>query len=136
MQRVVVDVSMFLAIILEFCSLPIFIHEVVGIGLFFLVILHLYYNKHYFKAITKGKYDLKRTLGLIINIGLLISLLITIITGIISSQKSLKDLKIGNYKISHLHKPFSIISLIFLVFHLLFTHKKFLRILKRNLISK
>lgn len=136
MKRIAVDISMFVAIILEFVGLPILAHEIIGIALFFLIILHLYYNKRYFKAITKGKYDLKRTVGLIINIGLLISLLITIISGIFSSQKSLKDLKIGNYKISHLHKPFAIISLIFLVLHLVFTHKKFLRILKKNLISK
>ena len=136
MERIAVDVSMFIVILLEFMSLPILVHEIAGIVLLFLIILHVYYNKGYFKAITKGKYNLKRTIGLIINIGLLISLLITIISGIFSSQKSLKDLKVGNYKISQLHKPFSIISLIFLVLHLAFTHKKFLRIVKKNLNSK
>lgn len=136
MKRIAVDISMFSVIILEFLSLPIYLHEVLGIGLFFLTILHLYYNKNYFKAITKGKYNLKRTLGLIINIGLLISLLLTIITGIFTSQKALKDFKIGRYKISRLHKPFSIISLIFLVLHLVFTRKKFIRLMKKNFLSK
>ena len=133
MKKIAVDVSMFFVIILEFLSLPILAHEILGIGLFFLLILHLYYNKRYFKAINKGKYTLRRTLDLIINIGLLISLLITIISGIFSSQKSLKTIKIGNYKISQLHKPFSIISLIFLVLHLVSTHKKFLRKLQKSL---
>ena len=135
-KKVTVDILMFIAIILEFLSLPILIHEIVGIGLLFLIILHIKFNKNYFKAITKGKYDLKRTLGLIINIGLLISLLLTIISGIFTSQKSLKNLKIGKYKISSLHKPFSIISLIFLVLHLVFTRKKFIRIMKKNFLSK
>ena len=135
MKKIAVDISMFFAIILEFLSLPILAHEIIGIGLFVLVILHLYYNKHYFKAIPKGKYNLKRTLDLIINIGLLISLLITIISGIFTSQESLKDLKIRNYKISHLHKSFSIISLIFLVLHLATTHKKLLRMLNKNFLS-
>jgi hypothetical protein len=99
--------------------------------LLFLIFAHLKLNEKYFKAITKGKYTVKRTINLIINMGLLISLLITIITGICTSQKSLKGIKIGNYKMSHIHKNSSIISLIFLALHLMTTHKKLLRGLKR-----
>lgn len=130
-KKVTVDILMVIAIILEFLSLPILIHEIVGIGLLFLVILHLKFNKRYFKAINKGKYNLKRTIDLIINIGLLISLLITIISGIFCSQKSLKSLKIGNHKISHIHKSSSILSLIFLGLHLITTRKKLLREIKK-----
>lgn len=126
-KKVTVDILMFVAIILEFFSLPILIHEIIGIGLIFLIALHLKFNERYFKSITKGKYNLKRIAELIVNLGLLVSLAITIISGIFSSQKSLKNLKIGNQKISHLHKPFSIISLVFLALHLIFTHKKLLR---------
>ena len=118
-------------IILEFASLPILIHELLGIGLIFLIILHINFNKNYFKAIPKGKYNLKRTADLIINIGLLVSLAITIITGICSSQKSMKDMKIGSHKLSHIHKSSSILSLIFLGFHILITHKKLLREIKK-----
>lgn len=131
MKKIAIDVAMIIAIILEFLSLPLLIHEIIGIGLFFLIVLHINSNKRYFKAIRKGKYNLKRTLELIINIGLLISLLITIISGIFSSQKSLKGLKIGNIKISGLHKSSSIISLLFLVLHLGLTRKKLLRELKK-----
>lgn len=120
---------MFIAIVLEFLSLPILIHEIVGIGLLFLIILHIKFNKNYFKAIPKGKYNLKRTMDLIINIGLLISLSVTIISGILSSQKS--GLKIRNHKISHIHKSSSIFSLIFLGLHLLTTRKKLLRQMKK-----
>jgi hypothetical protein len=128
-KKITVDILMGTAIILEFLSLPILIHEIIGIGLVFLVILHIKYNKNYFKAINKGKYDLKRTIDLIINIGLLISLSITIISGIISSQKS--GFKIGNRKISHIHKSSSIFSLIFLGLHLFATRKKLLRQIKK-----
>ena len=131
MKKTTIDILMIFAIILEFISLPLLIHEIVGIGLLFLIILHLKSNKRYFKTISRGKYNLKRTLGLIVNIGLVISLFITIISGIFSSQKSLKGLKIGNHKISHLHKSSSIFSLIFLVLHLGLTRKKFLRELKK-----
>lgn len=131
MKKITVDILMGVAIILEFISLPILIHEIIGIGLVFLIILHIKFNKNYFKAIPKGKYTLKRTIDLIINIGLLISLSITIISGICSSRKSLKSMTIGGHKISHIHKSSSIISLIFLGLHLLTTRKKLLRELKK-----
>lgn len=130
-KKIAVDILMFVAIIVEFLSLPILIHEIVGIGLFFLIILHLKFNKRYFKAINKGKYNLKRTIDLIINIGLMISLVITIISGIFSAIKTLKGLKVGNRKISQIHKSSSIISLIFLALHLIITRKKLARELKK-----
>ena len=130
-KKITVDILMVIAIILEFLSLPLLIHEIIGIGLIFLIALHLKFNKRYFKAITKGKYNLKRTIELIVNIGLMISLLITIISGIFSSISSLKDLRIGKHKVSHLHKQSSIFSLIFLVLHLIVTRKKLARELKK-----
>ena len=130
-KKITVDILMVIAIILEFLSLPILIHEIIGIGLIFLIALHLKFNKRYFKAINKGKYNLKRTIELIVNIGLMISLLITIISGIFAAVGSLKDLRIGNRKASHLHKPSSVFSLIFLVLHLIVTRKKLARELKK-----
>lgn len=131
-KKITVDVLMLIAIIVEFLSLPIIIHEIVGIGLIFLIALHINYNKRYFKAIRKGKYNLKRTFELIVNLGLLVSLLITIISGIFTSQKSFKGKKIGKYDIKHIHKSSSIISLVFLALHLGVTHKKLLRELKKG----
>ena len=131
MKKITVDILMFIAIILEFLSLPILIHEIVGISLIFLIILHIKFNKNYFKAIPKGKYTLKRTVDLIINIGLLLSLSITILSGILSSLNSFKSFKIGKYKMSNIHKSYSILSLIFLGLHLLTTRKKLLREIKK-----
>lgn len=121
-KKITVDILMMGAIILEFFSLPILLHEIIGIGLLFLIILHLKFNKNYFKAITKGKYNLKRTIDLIINIGLLISLLLTIISGILTSQRP------GLKKV---HKSSSIFSLIFLGLHLITTRKKLIREVKK-----
>lgn len=131
MKKIAVDILMGVTIILEFASLPILIHEILGIGLIFLIILHIKYNKRYFKSIFKGKYNLKRSVDLIINIGLLISLAITIISGICSSNKSLRNLAIGRYKMPHIHKSSSIISLVFLGLHLLATRKKLAREIKK-----
>ena len=131
MKKITVDILMGTAIILEFLSLPILVHEIVGVGLLFLIILHIKLNKNYFKAIPKGKYTLKRTVDLIINIGLLLSLSITILSGILSSLNSFKSFKIGKYKMSNIHKSSSILSLIFLGLHLLTTRKKLLREIKK-----
>ena len=131
MNKVAVDILMGITIILEFLSLPILLHQILGIGLIFLVILHIKLIENYFKAIFKGKYNLKRTVDLFIHFGLLISLAVTIISGICSSQKSLKHMTIGGYKMSHIHKSSSIITLVFLGFHLLTTRKKFLREIKK-----
>ena len=131
MNKITVDILMGITIILEFLSLPILLHEILGIGLVFLIILHIKLNKNYFKAIFKGKYNLKRTVDLFIHFGLLISLAITIISGICSSQKSLKNITVAGYKMSHIHKSSSIISLVFLGLHLLTTRKKLLREIKK-----
>ena len=131
MKKITVDILMVVAIILEFFSLPIMLHQIIGIGLLFLIILHIKFNKRYFKAIPKGKYNLKRAVDLIINIGLMISLFTTIISGILSSIKSFKHMRIGKYKIKHIHKYSSLISLVFLVLHLLTTRKKLARTIKK-----
>lgn len=128
MKKITVDILMGIAIILQFISLPILIHEIIGMGLLFLIIIHIQQNKNYFKAINKGKYTLKRTIDLIIHMGLLISLLITIVSGILSS---LKSFKVGNRNISKIHKTSSVISLIFLGLHLLTTRKKLSREIKK-----
>lgn len=131
MKKVTVDILMFVAIILEFASLPILVHEIVGIGLLFLVIAHIKLNWNYFKAIPKGKYNLKRTLDLIVNVGLTASLVVTIVSGILSSRKSWKNMMIGNFRITHIHKTSSVISLVFLGLHLFSNRKKFLRQVKK-----
>lgn len=131
MKKVTVDVLMGIAIVLEFVSLPILVHEIIGISLLFLVITHIYQNRNFFKAIPKGKYTLKRTINLFIHMGLLVSLLVTIISGICSSRKSLKGFKFGKYNIAHIHKSSSILSLIFLGLHLITTRKKLFREIKK-----
>ncbi|MBR0059500.1 MAG: hypothetical protein IJP99_09250 [Methanobrevibacter sp.] len=131
MKKIAVDILMGIIIILEFVSLPILLHEVLGIGLAFLIILHINYNKKYFKSIFKGKYNLKRTVDLFIHFGLLFSLAATIISGICCSQKSLKKITIAGYKMSHIHKGTSVISLVFLGLHLFTTRKKLFRAIKK-----
>lgn len=54
------------------------IHEWMGVALTALIGLHLYYNKAWLKALTKGKYRWRRTVGTVLNALLCLSLLVLI----------------------------------------------------------
>jgi len=74
-KRTIVDILMFILILLEFSRgylEPIF-HEIFGIGLLILLIIHLILNKNYIKNILKGKYNTKRYIMLIINLSFFIT---------------------------------------------------------------
>lgn len=58
------------------------IHEWMGVGLTILIALHLYYNKAWLKALTKGKYRWRRTVGTTINVLLFVSLLVLILASL------------------------------------------------------
>lgn len=112
-KKLIVDILMFILMLLEFSRMymPTILHEIFGITLLLLVILHLILNKNYLKSIDKGKYNLKRTIMLITNILLIISFFLSILFGILSSQDLLKFMNIGNMNIISLHKTISYISL-------------------------
>ncbi len=119
-KKLIVDILMFILMILEFSRgfmLPI-LHEIIGIILFILVIVHLILNKNYIKNISKMKSDVSSISMLIVNISFFITFILSIIFGILSSQDLLKFLNIHNVEIINLHKVFSYISLIILGFHL------------------
>ena len=96
---------------------PIF-HEIFGIILLILVIIHLILNKHYLKNLFKGSYNFARYIMLFVNIGFFISFFLSIIFGILSSQELLKFMNIGNIEIVNLHKIVSYICLIFTGIHM------------------
>ncbi len=98
--------------------LPSEIHEIIGICLIILVLIHLILNRNYFKAITKGKYSFKRSFMLIINVLFIITFSATCITGLLSSQNILTFMNIGNLTTIYLHKIFAYASVIVLGMHL------------------
>lgn len=119
-KKLIVDILMLILMILEFSRgfmLPIF-HEIIGIVLFVLVIIHLILNKNYIKNISKMKSDVSSIFMFIINISFFITFILSIVFGILSSQDLLKFLNVHNVEIISLHKVFSYISLIILGFHL------------------
>ena len=111
---------MFILMLLEYSRvyLPSEIHEIIGICLIILVLIHLILNRNYFKAITKGKYSFKRSFMLIINVLFIITFSATCITGLLSSQNILTFMNIGNLTTIYLHKIFAYASVIVLGMHL------------------
>lgn len=119
-KKLIVDILMFILMILEFSRMymePIY-HEIIGVILFILVIIHLILNINYIKNISKGKYNLKRTIMVTINILFMVTFITSLIFGILSSEDLLTFMNINNMKILSLHKTLSYISLIILGLHL------------------
>ena len=63
-----------------------FIHEILGIVLFAILIIHLYLNKTWFKTLNKGKYKTRRIVLLIINMLLLLTFILQFISGFLISE--------------------------------------------------
>lgn len=120
MKKIVVDILMFILMLMEYSRvyLPSEIHEIIGICLIILVIVHLILNRNYFKAITKGKYSFKRGFMLAVNVLFIITFSATCITGLLSNQNILTFMNIGNLTTVYLHKIFAYISIIVLGMHL------------------
>ena len=119
-KKLIVDILMFILLIPEFsrvytCTI---VHEIIGITLFVLMIIHLLLNKKYLINIFKIKHNTKTIIILITNIILVISFLLTTIFGIMSSKEILTFLSVHNLNIIKLHKIFGYISLIIVGLHL------------------
>lgn len=119
-KKIIVDILLGVLMILEFSRIYLSpaIHEIMGMALVVLLIIHLLLNRKYIKAIPKGKYAHKRALMLIVNLVFFIVFCLTIILGLLSSQNILLFLNIGNITTVYLHKIFAYHSLIVLGIHL------------------
>ena len=119
-KKIIIDILLFIFLILEFSRNylePVY-HEIFGIILIILVIIHLLLNKNYLKNIPKGRYNLSRTIMLIINSVFFITFILSLIFGILSSQYLLTFLNQNSFIIIKLHKTCSYLSLIFMSLHL------------------
>lgn len=140
-KKIIVDILMFILILLEFSRIytGALIHEIMGIILLILVIIHLILNKNYIVNILKTKYKLNNVLMLVINALLICSFLLTIVFGILSSQETLTFLNIHNLTIVKLHKIFGNISLIIVAMHLGINFNamfgKITKLIKNNIVN-
>lgn len=116
----IVDILLFILMLMEFSKvyLPPEVHEIIGICLIVLVIIHLILNRRYIKAIPKGKYNLKRAIMLVINVAFMVVFALTCIFGLLSGQYVLTFMNIGNLTTVYLHKILAYLSLLLLGLHL------------------
>lgn len=62
------------------------LHEWMGIFMFLLFIMHHLINFNWHKNLLKGKYDVVRSIGTLVNAGILICMILSAISGILLSQ--------------------------------------------------
>ena len=126
MKKMIVDILLLILMLIEYSKtyLPSVIHEIIGIALIILVVIHLILNKNYLKSINNGKYNSRRKALLIVNIVFFISFGLTCLFGILSSHYILPFLNIENLTIISYHKILAYITLILLGIHLGFNLDK------------
>ena len=119
--RIIVDFLMFIFMILEYSKIYTgqLIHEILGIALLILFIIHNILNINFYRNLFKGKYNSSRAFLTIVDIGFLIFMLFTIILGIPISKELFGFFSISNGAVvSKLHILFSYWGMIFLSMHL------------------
>lgn len=79
--RFVIDIAMFVAWALTLKYKMLWAgHEYVGVALFILFVLHMLLNWRWFTGLGKGTYNKTRIIRTIVNVGLLVAMLVTIVT--------------------------------------------------------
>lgn len=94
MKRILWDIGMlvvFLAV-MSFHFVPKMLHEILGVALPLAVVRHLWLNRRYFSALVRGRWDMGRILRATVNLLLMISLLLTLFTGICLSNYLFKEM--------------------------------------------
>ncbi|CUX74394.1 DUF4405 domain-containing protein [Enterocloster clostridioformis] len=86
------------------------VHEVLGIAMFILLVIHHVLNAGWYKGIIKGKYNAVRITMTITNMAMLVLMLLQIIAGIVLSKHvfSFMGLTIGTgtFRLIHLAVPY------------------------------
>ncbi len=87
--KMVVDILMLILMLLEYSKIYTgqLLHEIFGIALLVLFIIHNVLNINFYKALFKGKYNIQRTITTITDLAFLLCMFFTIILGIPISDK-------------------------------------------------
>ena len=124
MKRIVWDILMlavFLAV-MSFHFLPKMLHEVLGVALPLLAVMHLIWNRRWFAALLQGKWGARRLLSGAINFLLMASLLAILVTGVCISNhlfKGIVPLDLArNITIHQIHVSMPFLMLILIGLHL------------------
>lgn len=119
--KIIIDVLMIIFMLLEYSKIYTgqLLHEIIGIVLLVLFVIHNFLNINFYKNIFKGKYNFLRTFTTIINLSFLICMLFTIILGIPISNEVFNGLNLkSNITTRKLHTILGYWSLVILSIHL------------------
>lgn len=119
--KMIVDILMLILMILEYSKIYTgqLLHEIFGITLLGLFVIHNILNINFYKALFKGKYNSQRIITTITDLAFLLCMLFTIILGIPISDKVFKFLGLNrNMLIRKLHTIFGYWGLVILSIHL------------------
>lgn len=119
--KMIVDILMLVLMLLEYSKIYTgqLLHEIFGIALLGLFIIHNVLNINFYKTLFKGKYNVQRLITTIIDLLFLLCMLFTIILGVPISEKIFSFLNLnGNMTIRKLHTIFGYWGLIILAIHL------------------
>ena len=119
--KMVVDVLMLILMLLEYSKIYTgqLLHEIFGMALLGLFIIHNVLNINFYRTLFKGKYNAQRLITTFIDLSFLLCMLFTIFLGIPISEKIFNFLNLnGNMTIRKLHTIFGYWGLIILAIHL------------------
>ena len=119
--KVIIDILMLILMLLEYSKIYTgqLMHEIIGIVLFGLFIIHNILNIKFYKNLFKGKYNSIRIITTIVNIAFLICMILTIALGIPISSELFKGLGLnGSMTTRKLHTIFGYWGLVILSIHL------------------
>ena len=90
LQRVVLPSSMLALLVLSLAYwwLDNVLHEAVGTALCVFLCWHIYANRTWFKNLTRGRYDSRRAVRLVLHVGLMFNMAVLLITSVIISKSA------------------------------------------------
>lgn len=92
-MRYLLDVLLVMMLIFEmtFFYLPPVLHEAVGVALLLPIVWHLVRNRRYVSSLGRGRWNGPRLVRLLLNILLVVSCLVTIVSGCLTSSVLFAD---------------------------------------------
>lgn len=139
-KKIILDIIMFILMILLMNLLftGIVLHEIIGLLVFILFIVHKYFNFKWIKTITKSIFsgnniNNKIKLRYVIDLLLFIDITMIIISGIIISQVIFVGISNPSIIWSNLHHLFAALGLIIIIIHTLLHYLEMKAIFKKKL---
>lgn len=136
--KIIIDILMLISLIILMCEHNIIssIHEIVGIIIFLLFIIHNLLNYKWYKLIFSGKINKKMIPRIVLNLLILIFLILTMLSGIMISGYLFKNLFRNPMLGRSLHMVSSIWLFILISVHLGIHLNKMLYKLKNEILFK